>query len=70
MNGGSAHHPHVLRVRCGDCTLSMSKMPATITLKFERNNLKLLSISKWFGDKPNRAGCIPATNAFGTAIAA
>ncbi|PNM26569.1 hypothetical protein A6J66_021910 [Yersinia enterocolitica] len=70
MNEDSAHHPYVLCVHCGDCALSMSKLPATITLKFERNNLKLLSISKRFGDKTNRAGCIPEANAFGTAIAA
>ncbi|EKN5080926.1 DNA metabolism protein [Yersinia enterocolitica] len=34
MNLGSAHHPHVLRVRCGDCALSVFKLSATITLKF------------------------------------
>ncbi|EKN6148432.1 L-asparaginase [Yersinia enterocolitica] len=34
LNLGSAHHPHVLRVRCGDCALSVFKLSATITLKF------------------------------------
>ncbi|ORJ51370.1 L-asparaginase [Kluyvera intermedia] len=28
---GSAHNPHVLRVRSGCCALSVSKLPASIT---------------------------------------
>ncbi|OXM25281.1 L-asparaginase [Pantoea sp. AV62] len=31
LNLGSAHNPHVLRVRSGCSALSVSRLPATIT---------------------------------------
>ncbi|OMP90191.1 DNA metabolism protein [Raoultella terrigena] len=31
MNPGSAHHPHVLRVRSGSCALAGSKLAVPMT---------------------------------------